>query len=180
MRTRLILFLAGLATLFVISGCGGNQRAAVSGKVTIAGKGHLPGGIIHFISTADPGKVGGGMIKPDGTYVVHDAPVGECKVVIDNSDLDSHAKHGASPPPTSGKKGTSVPLPPPSTGGPADKAILFAPPKGPEIQDETNKGKSDLEGMKYAKIEANYATAEKTPLRATVKSGSNSIDFEVK
>ena len=38
------------------------------------------------------------LIKADGTYEVPDAPVGECKVVIDNSHLDPSSKKSGTMP----------------------------------------------------------------------------------
>jgi hypothetical protein len=107
---RLFVLIAALTAL----GCGGgDKRVALSGKVTVGGKGPLTGGNIRFVSTADPNRVGGGLIKADGTYEVTDAPVGACKVVIDNTHLDPNAV-----------KAVNLP----GMGGPGMKGVPGAPP----------------------------------------------------
>jgi hypothetical protein len=70
-----------LFLLFVL-GCGGSskeQPATVSGKVTYKGT-PLTMGTLEFHGTGN--KIAATQIGPDGTYVVGDAPVGECTVVV--------------------------------------------------------------------------------------------------
>jgi len=193
MRTRFSLFALGLAVLFALTGCNSDRRAPVSGKITVSGKGPLPGGNIRFVSVADPNRVGGALIKPDGTYEVPDAPLGECKVVVDNTHLDPNANKGTAPgtPGTGGMPGAGPGMPgmkgapaPPSIGGSgpkaADKAKMNSAAKGAEVTSEMSQGKADLSGQKYVKLEAGYAKAETTTLKADIKSGANTYDFDVK
>lgn len=185
MYKKLTLIAVGLGAMLVLSGCGSDRRASVSGKVTVAGKGPLPGGNIRFISVADPNKIGGGQIKADGTYEVPDAPVGECKVVIDNTHLDPATLKGAGLPGMMGPGGGMGGMKgAPKTGGiasgpkAADKAKMGESPKGTDVPAEM--GKSETTGQKFVKIEAGFTRADTTTLKADVKNGANDLNFDVK
>jgi hypothetical protein len=132
--------------------------ATVSGRVTVAGKGPLTGANIRFVSVADPNKVGSGQVKSDGTYMVPDAPVGECKVVIDNAHLDPSQNPAAARP--------WVPTP---RGEKAD-----AEPNVPTL------GRDDWTSQKFVQIDPAYGRPESTPLRVTVEQGEGTKDFDVK
>ncbi|AMV29737.1 hypothetical protein VT84_35420 [Gemmata sp. SH-PL17] len=189
---KLSIRVALLAPLLaLLAGCGASdKRATVSGKVTVAGKAGLPGGIIRFVSAENPSRIGGGTIKPDGTYEVTDAPVGECKVIIDNSHLDPSANKSNAP----GMPGTGSGMPGmkgmpggkqfgPGAGGPkdADKEKMTGAPKGAEVPSEMGMGKTDHAGEKYVRIDGAYFKLDTTTLKATVSdSGSNALNFEVK
>jgi hypothetical protein len=151
-------FLVALALLpLLATGCGRPPTGTVSGKVTVKGKDPLPGGSIVFYSVADPKLMAGGVINADGTYSVNGVPVGECKVVIDNSNLDSSGKSGA-------QAGTP--------GGPPEP--LGRPVTPP---------KSLTEGgvKKYVKIDPSFTKLESTPLKHTVTTGDNKdVNFDVK
>ena len=87
-RSMLLVLLLGTVSWM---GCGGGapySGTVIKGKVTVAGKGLLTGGTIQFVSVADSKAMSGGQIKPDGTYELADVPLGDCKVVIDNSHLN--------------------------------------------------------------------------------------------
>lgn len=150
-----IRFLSLFAVVGLL-GCGGGggssgPKATVKGKVTVGGKGPLTGGTIQFIPAS--GNFGSGIIKPDGTYTVGDAPVGECKVVVDNKNLKVAAGNGKG----AGKMGTA--------------------PKGAIVTPEMSG--SDAKGT-FVSIDAEYTKAETTKLKATLKAGDNSVDFDVK
>jgi hypothetical protein len=83
--------LAAVALTLVIGcgGPGGSKGSNVSGKVTIAGKGPLPGGNITFTPVSAPDKARTGAIKGDGSYIVVDVTRGECKVSVENASLRS-------------------------------------------------------------------------------------------
>ena len=147
----LLIRATALLALLTAVGCGASdKRAAVAGKVTVGGKGPLTGGNIRFVSVADPNKVGGGQIKPDGTFEVSDAPVGECKVVIDNTHLDPSLSKAAAMPgvPAPGGMGSGMkgaPAGVPSVGGvkKEDKAKMADAPKGAEVSAEMSAGKAE-------------------------------------
>lgn len=148
--------------LVALAGCGSGDvpRTKVSGKVTHAGKGPLPGGTIQFVLASNPNYAGGAQIDPDGKYTVHDAPVGECKVLVDNLYLKPG---GGAPPMLPGKT-------------PAKK-----PNKKIEVPKEVEKTPGgDANPGKYVVLEGTYASAESTPLKVTLSSGSNEKDFDVK
>jgi len=99
----------------------------------------------------------GGVINADGTYSVNGVPVGECKVVIDNSNLDPNNKPAG---PSGGP------------GGPPDQGVRpVTPPK------------SMTEGgiKRFVKIDPSYYKVESTQLKHTVNQGHNKdVNFDVK
>lgn len=98
----------------------------------------------------------------DGTYLVADAPKGECRVVINNQSL---AKAGGKFITPSQKFGKGIP----GEGG-TPQGVIIPPQMGP---------KSSESGT-YMPISDQFANVETTPLRATLQQGANTIDFEVK
>jgi len=89
-----------------VAGCGGSNvagKATVSGKVLIGGKPPLTGSTITFIGP--DGKENANSVDADGSYIIQDAPVGECKVVV---------KGGTGP--TVSVGGTDMPGMPKSSG----------------------------------------------------------------
>jgi hypothetical protein len=69
-------------SVILFAGCGSStpeDRCAVKGVVRYQGK-PVPFGFITFISTTDAKNLIVGQIKPDGSYDLTPAPVGECKV----------------------------------------------------------------------------------------------------
>lgn len=150
MRLLIASLFLGLGLMAGCGGSSGSAKAKVTGKVTVAGKGPLTGGNIRFVLASDTSKGSGGIIKADGSYEVVDAPVGECKVTIDNE----HLKVGG------------------STGGDGKKVITA--PKGVDIPG------GDVTANRYMKIESSFTKADTTSLTFTVPSGGGSKDFEVK
>lgn len=159
---------AAFALLATALGCGSYGRTTVKGKVTVGGKGPLTGGAIQFVLVADPNVSGGGQILADGTYEVINAPIGECKVLVDNAHLGGAKSTGPVAPTVGG--GPSRP--------PADSGKKMSePPKGVEALP----GTAGTGGVKYIRIDPAYADKEKTPLKSTVSSGAASpSDFDVK
>lgn len=185
---QITLALLLFSLVAVLVGCGSDRRASVSGKVTVSGKGPLPGGSIQFISASEPNRFGGGLIRPDGTYEVLDAPVGPCKVVIDNSHLDPNRTKASGLPgmPGPGMKppGPGIPgpgMPPPGIGQPPKEVLTKAGgiPKGVDIPSEMGV-KSETSGQKYVRIDPAYTAVETTPLTFEVQPGSNSGNFDIK
>jgi len=177
---RFAIGFVALAFAIVCVGCSGDKRVKVSGKVTVGGKAPLTGGNIQFVSVADPNKIGGGQIKADGTYEVVDAPLGECKVVIDNTHLDPASRKAGMMPMAPPKMGMGMGKP----GGmgnpkpPADTKKMGDAPKGVEVS--SGMGDSDITEQKYVKIDAAYTKAESTTLKQTVSKAGETFDFDVK
>jgi hypothetical protein len=65
----------------IVIGCGPDYkaRAVVKGKVTM-GKQALTAGTVTFFGPYD--IVSSAVIEEDGTYVMSDAPIGDCKVTV--------------------------------------------------------------------------------------------------
>ena len=165
-----------LGMVLLASGCGGNNaRTVVKGKVTVAGKGPLTGGNITFALASDEKINGGGVINADGTYEVLTAPIGECKVLIDNSHLNTAAKSKGMPVVPGG------PGMPGKTGGvskaPKDtEEKMSSAPKGIDAPPGSGPGK-----LTYMKIDDQFSKFASTPLKSTVSSGSaNPANFDVK
>lgn len=178
---RQLLAVALSALVVASAGCGGDKRATVSGNVTLGGKG-LPGGTITFVSVADDKRVASAGISADGSYKISDAPVGECKVLVDNSHLD--------PASLKDKAGTEAPggagAVPGMKGGPAAsgkavskdvKAKMGAAPKDVDLG---GMGQGASGDQKYVKIDKSFGGASTTSLKATVVAGDNTHNFEVK
>jgi hypothetical protein len=143
--------------------------------------------MITFVSTTDPNRVSSGTITSEGTYRVGDAPVGPCKVMVDNSHLDPAVLKksaggmpmvGAGPGSMAGMKGAPGALGRPSGSSPEIKAKMGAPPKTAGSTAEM--GKSDTADQKFLKIDKSFASPESTTLTATVNDSGGTIDFEVK
>ena len=142
--------------------------------MTVGGKGPPTGGTIRFVSVADPTRVGAGQIKADGSFVVSDAPVGECKVVIDNVHLNPSSNKATGMPGIAGRRGGMPGMKGMPGGGAgaapsagpkeADKAKMAAGPKGAEVPEGMNSGKTEHAAEKYVKIEAGYSKPDTTPL----------------
>ncbi|MSR31400.1 MAG: carboxypeptidase regulatory-like domain-containing protein [Gemmataceae bacterium] len=160
---KILFRLLALGLFLGLLGCGGGggvgPRSTVKGKVTVGGKGPLTGGTIQFIPAN--GSYGAGVISDDGSYTVTDAPVGECKVVVDNSNLAG---------PSGGAPGVKM-------GKGKDNSKMGAAPKGAIIPGEMGGAKT---ASKYMKIDASFSKAETTSLKATLTRGANSVDFDVK
>jgi len=137
----------------------------MTGKVTVAGKGPLTGGTIQFVLASDDKILGGGQVNPDGTYMVPDAPVGECKVVIDNQHLRAGGK--VTGPIVPGKTLTRAPT--------ATKKMNTAPKDLDTTIPDASPGIP-----KYMRMDASYYLAESTPITFTVPSGEGTKDFDVK
>lgn len=187
---RLIAF----ASLVALIGCGdsGHPRGLVTGKVAVTGKGPLTGGSIRFELASDSKIFGSGQIHADGSYECADAPVGECRISVDNAHLQAG---GATPGKLPGGgtmpgmgmpgKGGGMPGMPGSSAPGSGKAPpeatkkMGTPPKGADVPTEMNDGAGSV-GMKYVKIDAKYASATESPVKFTVAKGINTFDFEVK
>jgi hypothetical protein len=142
------LLVAGLCLgLAGLSGCA-RQRATVTGKITFNNQA-LTAGTVSFV--AAPNVLGTGVIKPDGTYTVADAPVGEVTVTVDT------------PKPMMGPMPGGMGKPPPGMGMPAD----MQPPGGGD----------PLKAVRVVPAPEKYKTVESSPLKFTVKPGTQTHDI---
>lgn len=86
-RTLVLGLLAGLAL-----GCGTPppaDRAIITGVVKYKGQ-IMPYGRVTFVSVDDPNLRDPCTINSEGTFVLTNAPVGRCKVVIQINDAYDH------------------------------------------------------------------------------------------
>ena len=181
---RLGLFLGLLA----LAGCGDSapSRGSVTGKVTVAGKGPLTGGSIRFELVSDSKLFGSGQILADGSYECADAPVGECRVVVENQHLQAGGATpgklpGGGTMPGMAKGGGVMGSGGPGSGKSPSEATkkMGNAPKGADVPAGMNDGPSSV-GMKYVKVDAKYASPTETPVKFPVAKGKNTFDFEVK
>jgi hypothetical protein len=163
----------------VLAGCGGKHPiTSVTGKVTVGGTNPLPGGNITFYLSSDPTQVGGSIIKSDGTFEVVNAPVGECKVVVDNTNLSSSRSAdkmmGGGMTPMGGGMGPGAGAQPQPPSGPSaqQKEKMQSASKSTELDPAMAAGQ-DTGNRKYVKIDPAYTKVETTTLRHTVNMGEN-------
>jgi hypothetical protein len=167
-RMNRAMFFVLLTGIIGWTGCGGGAPytgTSIKGKVTVAGKGPLTGGTIQFVSVADSKAVAGGQIKSDGTYEIADVPLGNCKVLIDNSHLNPN-------------KGSAAVRTPAMGGGKAPAAAtakMGAAPSGLQIPTAG----SNPADSKFIAIDSSFSTAGGTPLTHNVQA-NGTADFEVK
>lgn len=158
--------IVAIALLACVGGCfggGGPPSGSVTGKVTIDGQ-PLTGGSIRFhpASAEAKSKASGGVIGPDGSYSVPDAPLGACKVTVD----------------TGLAKGAAPKNEPKGPGADVMKKMQ-GPPAGMPAMGGGN-GAGFGGGTKAVPIEPAYTSPSTTPLTADVKRGTNTLNFEVK
>jgi hypothetical protein len=155
----------------VLSLCGCSSKAKVSGTVTYNGK-PLPAGKITFIgpdnTPSDPANI------DNGRYTVSNAPVGECKIKVETSSLMKMAQNpkamgGGSPVPAGMQKKM-----------PAEMQEKMNQEKIKQPNDQTIAKFMDSFAEMFVPIPDEYENADKTPLRFTVKSGSNTYNPELK
>jgi hypothetical protein len=145
------LWLAALGlSLSALAGCGSQERANVSGKVTFNNQ-PLTAGTVTFY--AAPNLMGTGPIKSDGTYSIADAPVGDVTVLVITPKLGPMM--GISPKMPKGPGMPSEFMPP----GAAD------PSAGP---------------IKIVPAPEKYGSAETSPLKFNVLKGTQTYDIDLK
>jgi hypothetical protein len=163
---------AGLfaALLALAGGCGG-ATGDVSGKVLYKGK-PVVLGTVTFIG-AD-GKQVQCTIQPDGSYSVAGVAIGEAKVLVDSPNPSAGGQPaaerggGARPGRGGGRPG-------------ADPNAPTAPPGAPKVEREMPSGPavSPEVAAQWVKIPDAYSSTTDTPLRFTVKKGSNTANIEL-
>jgi hypothetical protein len=87
-----------VSVLFAAAGCGGpysgiNRGGKLTGKVTIDGKPVSAGEVIVY--GADGKHSASGRLRTDGTYVVIEPPLGDCKIAVVTSTFKDVPPPGA-------------------------------------------------------------------------------------
>jgi hypothetical protein len=146
---------AALLLLFAAA-CGGGT-ATISGTVTYKGE-PLTAGYVAFYDTN--GQTASGRIEADGHYTVYKAPVGELKAAVFTVDLT------AKPPVGFTKKK--------QPGGVYEEAMAKSKRGSANAMTEA------AQAGKFIAIPARYKDPEQSGLTFTVKSGSQTIDLDLK
>src|SRR5216683_2029283 len=148
-NTRTLLVAAVCLGLAGLAGCE-KGRATVSGKVTLNNQ-LLTAGTVSFV--ASPNRTGSGVIHPDGTYTVGDAPIGDVTITV------------TTPEPLKGPAMVRGPeKPPPGVQGmPAD----MQPPDANEMS----------KMMKFVPAPEKYKSVDTSPLKFTVQPGTQTKDI---
>jgi hypothetical protein len=174
MKTR---HLPGSALLFLlalaVAGCGSKKSAPaqITGHVLYNGS-PVTGGTLTFHTDHGVYAVG---ISTDGAYTAIDLPEGEAVVTVDTEALNPDKKKVDYDPKTAGSTG-------PKYGGGKGGGPKAAPPAGAKKQERSPAGVGAPQGEvgSYVKIPRTYADKTKSTLRATLQSGKQSQDFELK
>jgi hypothetical protein len=148
--------LASCALVFA-TGCGPDYKArgVVRGKVT-TGKKALTTGTVMFYGPN--GITASASIRPDGTYEMPDAPLGECQVTVTVSGLPNDPSVRAR------LKGKGPAMP----GGPVNPEDSGPPPPPlAEIPKEV------------VPIDTKYSNPETSGLKFTVKKGEQTYNIEL-
>jgi hypothetical protein len=157
-RTRLFVASAALLglALVVTPGCdsGPGARAEVKGKVLLNNQ-IVPIGTVSFFGPKN--RTASATIKPDGTYVIPDAPVGEVTITVTTPTVPMGRLNMTKPPPGVGEM-----KPPGEPGGnPGEKASA-----APDMS-------------KFAPVPQQYQEKNTSPLKYTVTNGSQDHDIEL-
>ena len=146
-----------LACCFLVlaAGCGPDYKArgVVKGKVT-TGKKPLTVGTVMFYGKN--GMTGSASIQPDGTYIMPDAPLGECKVTVTVPQMDPSSRARLK------GKGPAMPSGPmnPEEGGVPAPPLAVIP-------------------KEVVPIDAKYSNPETSGLSFTVEKGEQTYNIEL-
>jgi hypothetical protein len=152
LATRACALALLLFALAAPAGCNSKATGVVKGKVTFNNRPVVMGNVAFV---ADGGRSGSGVIKPDGTYTVSDAPVGKTKVVV------TVPARG----PMMGGRGFKMDKPPKDMSMPGE----MKPPEGSDLKNP---------GMQIP-VPDKYTKAESTPLEFTVTKGEQTHDINL-
>ncbi len=143
-----------LAVAIGAAGCG-RSVGTVTGKVTYKGQ-PLKGGVVSFTPADGKGPPVPATIAEDGSYTAEKVPTGEMHVTVDNSNLK---------PPPDVLKGGGPPKYQPPPEAPA--GVDYKPP--------------DVSGnaARYTPIPEKYASPDETPLKVTVKTGTQTFPIDL-
>jgi hypothetical protein len=155
--------MAALILASVSFGCGGQKTAKISGKVLFQGR-PLPGGLVTFYPMEGQSNPASAIIGEDGSYSVHNAPVGNVRITVSNLAL----KKGEVPP--IGMNGA------PATFTMASKEAIAKAREGKDIPHP--KG-SKILGT-YVPIPASYANIKTTGLDYSVDDKNQDYDIVIR
>jgi len=148
--------MTGLVTagLLLAAGCESKvpDRATVSGTVTYQGK-PVTQGFVIVINKLVPTKQDQAPIRKDGTFEMTNAPLGDCKVVIQVNPAKPADPEAAT------KDKAALPEQPA-----VDKPVADKPPQE----------------VLPAELSSKYANVDTTPLERTVKRDGNRFELEIK
>jgi len=170
----------GLLALFAfaIASTGCAKFGKVHGTVTyLDGKTPLGAGHVVFIKVGGKGTQDRKTtdIQSDGQYTI-DAPLGKCKVVIENDYINQLNTTM----PGGGMGGGGAPG---GKVGISDDARQSMKDKAPSVgpADDSEQVKANIEKKKlYRPLPADYDKEDKTPLEFDVQKGSNEYDIPIK
>jgi hypothetical protein len=152
MRIQRLVILCSLVicclVLTCLPGCSKTKRVTVKGRVTFANQ-PLTAGTVAYV--AADGRTGTGIIQPNGSYIVNDAPVGDTTITVVTPPRPMGPMNMAQPP--AGNKGMPKEMLPPGYEQGKAVNVVPAPPK--------------------------YAKVEESPLKFTVQPGSQDHDIEL-
>lgn len=147
-----------LAGVLALAGTGCGRTGAISGTVTYKGK-PLPGGIVAFLGQKNTVLIS--QIKPDGSYLIENIPVGEAQITVETY-----------PPPVVS----------PLMRGNAQQNIRHMPAEmAAKVEQESPamKEPSKAEQGGYVKIPDRYRLPDQSELKYTVKAGSQTYDIKL-
>ena len=163
------------SVVFFLTGCG-TGKVDMSGKVTYNGKA-LKGGYVTF-QAVEEGPTFSASIQEDGTYTMPGVREGEYKVCVETESLKGSKPAGAAVMSSKGARGHQAenPLAKVKENKVPEEAVKEAgyTPGGPPA------AMAAANAAKYVQIPNEYAKAETTPLKVTVKSGQPSFDITLK
>ena len=149
---RLALAVTAIWVALIVVGCGSRGMGQVKGKVTVGGV-PVTSGAIMFYPAEGPGAVGD--IGADGTYTLRTHKPGD-GAVVGSHKVAIHST-GVGPGSMQEPKSLDDEL----RGSPGNSAKILVPGKITWIVPEK------------------YSTPQESPLTAEVKSGQNTIDFDI-
>jgi hypothetical protein len=170
-RARLI---ALLPLVFLLAyGCSGAKQgpAGVSGKITYKGQ-PVTGGTIYFFPEGSGSSYSNG-INEDGTYLVTDVPSGDCSVSIEalpDPGKDKGPVYGGERGEQAAKAAEEAKAKHKDKSGMGAGQGMGSPIPGG--------GPSSPQG-KYMKLPEKYADPKTSGLKANIKKGSNTQNFDL-
>lgn len=166
MKIRISSLSMFVILVLLVTGCGGNKKANVSGKITYKNE-PLKGGIIYMID--DAGANHSSPIQDDGSYTVTDVMPGSYSVTIETESINPDNKGKG---PTEVKGGQNAGM----VGKNAKMQGEYAKQMGMTGGGSDGPGR-DVLIKRYVKIPAKYAAKATSNLKVDVLSGPTVKDF---
>lgn len=166
-KYRLLVLVAAMVLVAVPACSKRPNQARVHGKITYKGQ-DVTGGSIYFHEIMEDGKFGANyryIIKPDATYEATDLPEKEMAVSIETESINPKAGEASA----AAAKKSEI-----SKGAVADpKMMMDMMKKGTQIPEA-----GQVYGT-YVQIPTKYGDPATSKLKATLKSGNNTVDFNL-